>query len=227
MAKKKGKYAAVMAGLQPRPLAPEELSYQQQVDAAKAEHADKSAPELAAEYALRRAKYEALKAAASAYYVGVEALEQLLSASEEARAAGWGAYGANPNAIRLPDGGTIRVDDEPQGRVVDKEAFRLWCMAPSHLCMTCGEREADGPHRDSPADLDPGKHAFKPGGGYERQLQLWPTTMNSVAKERLLAGEPQPDGVEVNRYRKVVYTPAKRPQPEAETTDISSFVEVE
>lgn len=33
--------------------------------------------------------------------------------------------------------------------------------------------------------------------GYEQKLQLWPSTMNSIAKERTLAGEPPPDGVEV------------------------------
>lgn len=45
--------------------------------------------------------------------------------------------------------------------------------------------------------------------GYERQLQLWPATTNAVAKERLLAGEPLPDGCDVFAKTKVVYTKAK------------------
>lgn len=39
--------------------------------------------------------------------------------------------------------------------------------------------------------------------GYERQLQLWPSTMQSIVKERLLAGEPEPDGVEWFRRNKI------------------------
>lgn len=44
------------------------------------------------------------------------------------------------------------------------------------------------------------KEAFRQwciANGYESQLQLWPGTMNSVTKERLLAGEATPTGVEV------------------------------
>jgi len=33
--------------------------------------------------------------------------------------------------------------------------------------------------------------------GFGDQLQLWPATMNAITKERLIAGEPVPDGVEV------------------------------
>jgi hypothetical protein len=33
--------------------------------------------------------------------------------------------------------------------------------------------------------------------GYEGQLQLWPSTMNAITKERLLEGEAPPDGVDV------------------------------
>lgn len=41
--------------------------------------------------------------------------------------------------------------------------------------------------------------------GYERQLQLWPSTMNAIVKERLLAGEAEPDGCESWSKLKVVY----------------------
>lgn len=40
--------------------------------------------------------------------------------------------------------------------------------------------------------------------GYERQLQLWPSTMNTIIKERLLAGDPEPDGTQAYAYYKVV-----------------------
>ena len=33
--------------------------------------------------------------------------------------------------------------------------------------------------------------------GFEQKLMLWPSTMNSLVKERTLEGEPPPDGVEV------------------------------
>lgn len=41
--------------------------------------------------------------------------------------------------------------------------------------------------------------------GYERQLQLWPSTTNAIIKERLLKGEPEPDGTEAYFYNKIVY----------------------
>jgi len=40
--------------------------------------------------------------------------------------------------------------------------------------------------------------------GYERQLQLWPSTMNAIVKERLLAGDPEPDGCEAFSKTKIV-----------------------
>lgn len=33
--------------------------------------------------------------------------------------------------------------------------------------------------------------------GYGNQLQLWPATMNAMVKERLILGQPEPDGVEI------------------------------
>ena len=45
--------------------------------------------------------------------------------------------------------------------------------------------------------------------GYETKLQLWPTTMNTIVKERLVAGEPEPDGTAVYSYVKIVFTPMK------------------
>lgn len=44
------------------------------------------------------------------------------------------------------------------------------------------------------------KEAFRQwciANGYANQLQLWPATMNAMVKERLMQGQPEPDGVEV------------------------------
>lgn len=40
--------------------------------------------------------------------------------------------------------------------------------------------------------------------GLETQLQLWPSTMNSIVKQRCLDGLDEPDGVEIYSTRKVV-----------------------
>jgi len=66
-------------------------------------------------------------------------------------------------SMRLENGASVSTSQEPYGKVVDKEAFRLWCIA----------------------------------NGYGGQLQLWPSSMNALAKERTLAGEAPPTGVEV------------------------------
>jgi len=66
-------------------------------------------------------------------------------------------------SLRIASGASVSTYAEPYGKVVDKAAFRAWCVA----------------------------------NGYEQQLQLWPSTMNAIAKERTLAGEAPPDGVEV------------------------------
>lgn len=66
-------------------------------------------------------------------------------------------------SLGLLSGASVSTYVEPYGKVVDKVAFRRWCV----------------------------------DNGYEAQLQLWPGTMNSITKERLLAGAPTPTGVEV------------------------------
>lgn len=66
-------------------------------------------------------------------------------------------------SLRLASGASVSKYDEPVAKVVDKEAFRQWCIE----------------------------------NGYERQLRLWPSTTTTIAKERTLAGEAPPDGVEV------------------------------
>jgi len=137
----------------------------------------------------------------------IEAATQLLVASQDRGDEEWGKYGVKPNALRLENGDTIRVHSEPYGQVKDKEAFRLWCIAPADVCRTCEEREGAPWHSDIPSD-DPQVHRFNPGGGMERQLQLWPATMNAIAKERAATGDPYPDGVEVFRKEQVKFIAA-------------------
>lgn len=116
----------------------------------------------------------------------VDAYEQLMLDQMEAEGL---------SSLKMESGASVSTFVEPYGEVVDKEAFRRWCVAPTDVCMDCGGREDASWHSKEPSD-DPIIHHYHPGGGFERQLQLWPSTMNAITKERLLAGEPPPDGVE-------------------------------
>lgn len=208
-----GKYDAVLADLRPRPV--EDAGWQAKVDAEKikvqqapicCEHdvdqhetleyrgddkprhclaagcrcrrletTNGSSTWLAAMYGLARAEKELKAAELAVINVKVAALEQLLAESQDQGAEGWGQYGVADNALRLPDGSTVRIQKEPYGKVVDKEAFRLWCIE----------------------------------NGYGPQLMLWPSTTNLIVKERLLAGEPEPAGIEAFFLTKVVFTEGK------------------
>lgn len=170
MAKPAGKYDAIMPTLPKAP--PADPSYQEKVDELKRSVTDRSAISLASQYVDMRARKAALDAQLYDVNMRIAAYEQLLADSQEQQAAGWGDYGVKDNAIKLPSGDTIRIQREPSGKVVNKEAFRLWCIY----------------------------------NGYENQLQLWPSTMNGIVKERLVAGEPVPDGTEAYAYTKVVFT---------------------
>jgi hypothetical protein len=168
----KGKYADVVPDL-PR-LAPESVPYQERVDEVKKELETLNTISLAERYTELRREKDRIKELESLVNLHLEAVTQMLVASQDAGDAGWGQYGVGKNALRLASGDTIRVKSEPYGKVLDKEAFRQWCVA----------------------------------NGYERQLQLWPTTTNAITKERLLAGENLPDGIEVFRKDSLVFTAA-------------------
>ncbi len=115
------------------------------------------------------------------------------------------------HSMHLDSGAGVSTFEEPQGKVIDKEAFRLWCVAPPDRCMVCGGHEDALGHQVSDEQVTPHSfehHPFKPGGGYERQLQLWPSTMNTVVKERTLNAEPAPDGIEVYSRTIVRFTKA-------------------
>lgn len=62
-------------------------------------------------------------------------------------------------------------------------------------------------------------HDWCIANGYERQMQLWPTTMNAIVRERLVNGDPLPDGTEVFAKDKIVFTAMKveKTAPEIET----------
>lgn len=165
---KQGKYDEVLPNL-PKLLA--EAPRQEKIDQEKAKVVVREPSLMAESYIALRAAKDGLKAQLSSVELKIEAYEQLLTESQENQEDGWGRYGVKDNALRLPTGDTIRIQPEPYGKVVDKEAFRLWCIA----------------------------------NGYERQLQLWPSTMNALVKERLLAGEPEPDGTEAFSYTKIVW----------------------
>lgn len=192
MANPAGKYAHIITDLKPLPVA--DPSYQEKVDAAKRAITNRDPFRLAARYAaLRRGTgpeltkeesdalvarlgKEGIKALASKCELLVKAHEQLLDASQAAKEPGWGTFGVKENAIRLPSGETIRIQKEPYGKVVDAEAFRLWCIA----------------------------------NGYETKLHLAYMTMNAIVKERLLAGEAEPDGTEAFSYTEVQYVKAPK-----------------
>lgn len=168
--KDEGKYAAVLADRNLPRLPPADASYQAKVDQLKTFIVDRQAVQLADNYIKWRREKARIEEMLSAANLQLAAYEQLLEDSQERGAAGWGDYGVKENALRLPSGATVRVQREPYGKVVDKEAFRQWCIA----------------------------------NGYANQLQLWPSTMNGIVKERLLAGEREPDGTEAYSYTKIV-----------------------
>jgi ABC-type transporter Mla MlaB component len=131
-----GKYDAVLDQLKPLPV--EDAGWQAQVDAEKRRIQDDwrtnvgvdiNSAGMAALYSVARAEKEVIALQLSAANVKIAALEQLLMESQDQGADGWGKYGVADNALRMEDGTTIRVQAEPYGKVVDKEAYRLWCIA--------------------------------------------------------------------------------------------------
>ncbi len=161
------------------------IAVQKQVEAVltlgKRQVGDKrSAAAFTSAYATTRIITDTLGDLKSAAQLLLDAYERLMTDQMEAE---------GMRSLHLESGASVTTFEEPCGKVVDKEAFRLWCVAPSEICMTCGST-ADIPAHDD-------HHPFKPGGGYERLLQLWPSTMNSIVKERTLNAAPPPDGVEV------------------------------
>lgn len=98
-------------------------------------------------------------------------------------------------SLTLANGQPIHTHEEPQAKVDDSEAFRRWCLAPPDRCMRC-DGTADGVIHDELVG-DPTYHIFEPGGGLSNKLALaWGTT-NALTKEMLLNGEAEPPGISV------------------------------
>lgn len=171
MSKPKKKYAAVIPGL-PRLGVDETDPRQQKIDKAKEELKSVSPLEIAGRFVEVRKKRDALDVTWKQLNFELEVYTQLLVASQDRGDEMWGQYGVNDDAVRLATGDTIRLKSEPIGQVVDKEAFRQWCI----------------------------------NNGYEKELHLWPSTMQSLAKERVLEGAPIPDGLSIYRKDSLVFT---------------------
>lgn len=188
MAKKPGKYDAIIGDLPPVPL--ENEKHQAKVDAYKTvirEKAVHTAESLAKEYRiLRRGTGNPIDEELTNTLIdllgddGITdlksecdkrmlAYEQLLAESYENDEPGWGLYGSADHTVKMADGSAVDVLKEPTGKVIDKEAFRQWCIA----------------------------------NGLETSLQLWPSTTNSIVKDRCVSGKPAPDGVKVFALTKV------------------------
>lgn len=88
---------------------------------------------LVAEYATARAQKEYLEDIVSKLGVEVEALNQMLVASQEQGDSDWGAFGASDRAIKMTDGDSLRVQPEIFAVVRDKAAFRDYCFKSEKL----------------------------------------------------------------------------------------------
>lgn len=128
MAKKRSTYADVDLSALPRKQ-PEDLGRQAQIDLEKAKLVDLSTFDLAEKYARMRREYDAIKAEQEALWLRVESVQQMLIDSQERQDPEWGQYGVEDNALRLPNGDTIRVDKLPSAKVVDKAKFHAWVRA--------------------------------------------------------------------------------------------------
>lgn len=142
-------------------------NYQAKVEATKVRLLEQNAgygvSELAAHFVDLRKEKDIIEAHLSDCNLQIEAVSQLLGEQFEDEGL---------STLKLKTGAAISIYMEPYAQVVDREAFRQWCI-----------RE-----------------------GLETQLQLpWQTT-NSLAKQRLLEGEPEPAGVAVFSKQRIRLT---------------------
>lgn len=120
------KYAEIVPGLKPeRP----DAARQERLDAVKDEFGTTDPLKLADIYVELRADIDNAEELAKALKLRLEAVEQMLVASQDAGEKQWGQYGVERNALRLASGATIRVVSLPIPVVVDKAAYRKWCDA--------------------------------------------------------------------------------------------------
>jgi hypothetical protein len=109
-------------------LPPQDAAHQEHVDRVKTSILERDAVKLGTTYAKLRQMKKEIQQKLSSLQVQIDALEQLLTESQEKHAEGWGQYGAKDNMIRLPNGETIRVQLELYPQVKNKEEYRLWCI---------------------------------------------------------------------------------------------------
>lgn len=121
---------------------------------------------LAELYAEQRAIREATEKTLKGDNLRLEAIRQLFCEAMDEE---------DTTSLTLTGIGAIRVQVEPYAQVMDKPAFRRWCVE----------------------------------NGLEESLSLpWQST-NSITKQRLLDGLPEPEGVEAFQKDKVVLTRTK------------------
>ena len=123
------KYDAVLPTLPPLPV--QDFSWQAKVDAVKLDiikNISVSPSNLAKMFAKARLDKEQLEEQVSDLNTDIEALTQLLIASQEEKNTEWGQYGAATNTLRLVSGDKIEVRREPYATVEDKDANREWAV---------------------------------------------------------------------------------------------------
>lgn len=145
-------------------------------------------------YAKQRAEKDIVELALSQINCELEALTQLLIASQEQAEPGWGAFGAADNQLRLTSGDAVRTNPEIYPVVFDKNAFRDWLVART---STPEEPEQFLRQRIEAFARDP----------LTSKLTLPPKALTDMVKDRLLRGQPEPDGVKVFVKTKVTFSP--------------------
>lgn len=133
-----GKYAAHLHKLT-RIGSTEPPAYQQRVEQRKAElreeftSSNATISDIAKRYRSVRSEAEDLEAQVSKKNVDIEALCQLMVASQEQGEEGWGQYGAPETTLRLINGDTVRVQAEPYTATEDREVLREHFMSHEDL----------------------------------------------------------------------------------------------
>lgn len=84
---------------------------------------------LAELYVIARADVETVAEASFRANLEIEAVSQLLIASQDAGDADWGAFGASDKSLKMTNGDTVRTQPEIYPVPKDKSAFREWCYA--------------------------------------------------------------------------------------------------
>lgn len=157
-------------------------------------------------FAQQRARKELVELTLSAVNCELEALTQMLIASQEQNESGWGAYGAADNALRLTSGDGLRTQPEIYPVVFDKNAFRDWLVG-----LTVFENETD--------EYRAARLASFAANPLTSKLTLPIKELNDMVKDRLLRGQPEPPGVKVYVRTKIVFSEMQT-ETVAETTDV-------